>query len=82
LTATLTLTNDQGQATDAPSDLAVQLWMPSMGHGSSPVRVTRTELGSYSAAGIYFIMPGQWEVRIQLKTGREVTEQATFNVEL
>jgi hypothetical protein len=84
LAAAITLTNTQGEAVDAPAgtDLAVQLWMPSMGHGSSPVRIERQGVGAYRASGIYFIMPGLWEVRLQLKHAREIEDQAAFEVRL
>jgi hypothetical protein len=62
---------------DAPSGLkvAVKLWMPDMGHGSSPVKVVRPlnasglpEAGVYRAEDVHFVMPGAWEIRIQFKS--------------
>lgn len=47
--------------------LEVILWMPSMNHGSAPVTVKRTSDSSFEATKIFFIMPGDWEVRIVLK---------------
>lgn len=61
----------------------VYLWMPSMGHGSSPVQMQRVlndkgqpVLGAYSVTNMYFIMPGDWEVRVKVsyQDGREETQ--------
>ena len=50
----------------------ILLWMPSMGHGSSPVTMTFIEEGVYRASDIFFIMPGPWDIRYQLKNGNDV----------
>lgn len=47
--------------------LEVILWMPSMNHGSAPVTVKRISNSSFEASKVFFIMPGDWEVRILLK---------------
>ncbi len=70
---------------DAPSGLkvTVKLWMPDMGHGSSPVKVVRPEgasgtpeAGLYRAEDVHFVMPGAWEIRVILKneTGAPVDQ--------
>lgn len=53
----------------------VELWMPSMGHGSSPVTVEKISEGLYRAKNVFFIMPGEWEIRIQVRDGKNVTDQ-------
>jgi hypothetical protein len=53
----------------------VVLWMPSMGHGSSPVTIEKVSEGQYRASKVFFIMPGEWEIRLQLKDGKNVTDQ-------
>jgi hypothetical protein len=66
--------------------VAVKLWMPDMGHGSSPVRVsTIRDAGSldipglYRASQVYFIMPGRWEIWVQLKQEGQIIEQARID---
>lgn len=54
--------------------IAVVLWMPSMGHGSSPVKIQKTADGIYLVSKVYFIMPGDWEIRLQIK------DKETLNV--
>lgn len=56
--------------------LSALLWMPSMGHGSAPVQVIPLEDGKYKIKKMYFIMPGDWEVRLFLKNEKnEVVDQ-------
>ena len=49
------------------------LWMPSMGHGSSPVTVERLSVGLYRAKNVFFTMKGDWEIRFQTSN-----DQATY----
>jgi hypothetical protein len=50
-------------------DLAIILWMPSMGHGSSPVKVERLAKGLYRANRVFFNMKGDWEIRFEVANG-------------
>ncbi|MBL7542438.1 MAG: hypothetical protein JNL11_01410 [Bdellovibrionaceae bacterium] len=45
----------------------VVLWMPSMGHGSTPTKIERLDVGTYRVGNVFFIMPGAWEIRFQVK---------------
>ena len=60
---------------DLPSQtpIKVVLWMPSMGHGSSPVTVEKISTGLYRAKNVFFTMKGDWEIRFQTSD-----EQATY----
>lgn len=62
--------------------LTVVLWMPSMGHGSSPVTVARLGVGLYRASNVFFTMRGEWEIRFQLKAGNAVQDQAIIPINL
>lgn len=62
-------------AVDPQAKVAVVLWMPSMGHGSSPVTVTPVSAGVYRATNVYFVMPGAWEIRIKLKNDKNETAE-------
>lgn len=62
-------------ALDPQAKVAVVLWMPSMGHGSSPVTVTPVSAGVYRATNVYFVMPGAWEIRIKLKNDKNETAE-------
>lgn len=60
----------------------VELWMTTMGHGSSPVRIEKIEEGTYLVRDIFFIMPGPWDIRYQLKDGVTVLEQAIQQISI
>jgi len=62
---------------DADSAWDVILWMPSMGHGSSPVKIEKIATGYYRVSRVYFIMPGDWDLIIRFKNSEtlNVTEQ-------
>ena len=70
------------QPVDLNDSVEVALWMPSMGHGSSPVTVERLDTGTYRASEVFFTMKGDWEIRIQLKEGDEVRDQAIVPITL
>ena len=59
-------------------DVSVFLWMPSMGHGSSPVTVNRIDMETYRVFDVFFSMPGDWEIYIQVKKNNEVKDQAVI----
>ena len=59
-------------------ELAVRLWMPEMGHGSEPVRVTqerdrsgKSVPGVYRVSQVLFSMKGAWEIQLELRPSRE-----------
>lgn len=65
----------------------VSIWMPEMGHGSSPTQLRRVLdphgdvlVGSYDVAAMYFVMTGTWEVRFSLADG--TTETQSWRVEI
>lgn len=58
--------------------LAVILWMPSMGHGSIPVKLSKKSDGIIDVENVFFIMPGDWEIRIQLKNKMEIYDQTSL----
>lgn len=71
---------------DADS-IHVKLWMPDMGHGSGLVQVSKAkddagELldGIFEATGVYFVMPGKWDIIVELKDARgNVTDSSKLN---
>ena len=50
---------------DPASPLKIVLWMPSMGHGSSPVTIEKVSTGVYRATKVFFSMKADWEIRFQ-----------------
>lgn len=50
-----------------------KLWMPDMGHGSSPTRLTEMTPGCTKVERINFLMEGAWEIRVTLDGGDKGT---------
>ncbi|MFY2563248.1 hypothetical protein ACN469_36970 [Corallococcus terminator] len=47
--------------------LAIQPWMPTMGHGlDSPARITRRGTSDFEVTELDLFMPGPWELRLTL----------------
>lgn len=65
---------------DSDGTMAVVLWMPDMGHGSSPVTVEKIEVGTYRASKVFFSMNGQWEIQFKIKNGKDVKDQAILPI--
>lgn len=61
---------------DLPITPEVILWMPSMGHGSTAVKVERVDIGGYRASEVLFVMPGEWEIKFQVKEGSSIQDEA------
>lgn len=76
--------SDPTRSIDPPMGLQpyVQLWMSSMNHGTSPVQIEKLEEGLYRVHKIWFSMPGEWDLRIQLKEGNIVREQVVLGITL
>lgn len=71
---------DPSQFVDLITPLAVRLWMPSMGHGSRPVNIEHLGMGQYRVSNVFFIMRGEWEIQVQLKSGENILEQVVKTV--
>ena len=69
---------ERGEFVNLANTLEVTLWMPSMGHGSSPVTVEKLAPGQYRVTRVFFIMGGTWEIQLKHKNGNTVLEQAAI----
>lgn len=81
------LADESRQPAEPSAALTVELWMPSMGHGSAPTAVQRVRgadgkivPGLFRVTNIYFLMGGDWELRFQLPG--ELGGTATYALEL
>lgn len=63
-------------------ELHIFLWMPSMGHGSVPVKITQTGQGEYIVSDVQFIMGGRWEIKFQLKESDQVLDETVISIPL
>lgn len=71
-----------GPYQDLSKQLHVFLWMPSMGHGSAPVKLKKIADGEYEVSDVYFIMGGKWEIKFQLKDGNQVFDETVVSLTL
>lgn len=60
----------------------VVLWMPSMGHGSTPTEVERLDVGAYRAKNVFFIMPGEWDIHFRFTNDVGTQDEATISLTL
>lgn len=67
-----------GPYLDLPNTLKVILWMPSMGHGSAPVKITKMGPGEYKVTNIYFVMPGRWDVKFHVTKANDVLDEVNL----
>jgi len=73
--------HESHQPTSLSQNLNVEIWMPGMGHGSLPTHVTSVRSGEYLIENIFFSMPGEWEIRIQLLNyDGSIAEQNSFKL--
>ena len=61
-------------------NLSVILWMPSMGHGAAPVLVESVSPGVFRAKNVFFTMPGEWDIRFELKSGNQLIDEAIYTL--
>jgi hypothetical protein len=73
--------------TELTDNVDVVLWMPSMGHGSAPTQVERAVdangnilKGVFNVRNVFFIMGGEWEVRVTLTDASGTQETKSFKV--
>lgn len=68
-------------ATDVLNVKLIELWMPSMGHGSSPVTVTQKSPVHFKVSDANFIMAGDWVVRVKFEwKGSDHTIEVPFQI--
>lgn len=61
---------------------SVLLWMPGMGHGSSPTSTSRLDIGTFRTSDVFFIMPGEWEIKFQIKNENNVQDEIIVRVQI
>ncbi len=72
--------DDSPVATDFSVIPAVVLWMPmGEGHTSTPTSVRRLDVGTYRVEKVFFVMPGEWHIYIQV-IGENSKDEAVFTL--
>ena len=64
------------------TDVVVDGWMPMHKHGmegvSPKTTLSASQVGVIETAGLFFNMPGQWQLRVNIKTGALGPDTAVF----
>lgn len=79
---TFLLLDKNGAPLNEQKDIRVKLWMPTMGHGSFPVKVTFHGLGMYQATDVFFTMPGYWDIHFQIFEEGSLTQELKWPLNL
>ena len=66
--------------TDLESLPVLVLWMPSMGHGSTRTSTERLDTGTYRIQKVFFVMPGNWDLKFQVIKDAEIIDEATSSI--
>lgn len=51
------------------------IWMPEMGHGSSPIEITKSSDLNYIFTEVAFIMPGLWVLHLEILENNKVVDK-------
>ena len=70
------------QLVDVNDPVDLVLWMPAMGHGSSPVQVNKLDVGTYEALNVLFVMPGLWEMKFQITDDKGVVDEVVVPINI
>ncbi len=60
---------------EADHSVHAYLWMPDMGHGSSPIEITSSDSLHYTFSELAFIMPGLWVLHLEILKNNQVIDQ-------
>lgn len=80
--AIIILTKSGAIYDDSNYSLGAYLWMKSMGHGSSPIVVTKLTSGVYQISELYFPMTGDWQLHLTLNRNNSIVEDIEYNYNL
>lgn len=63
-------------------NLRLTLWMPSMNHGSTPTISHKIDVGTYRIEEVFFIMPGEWDLRFQLLNQDNIKDEVIVEIRI
>jgi len=78
----LVLLDENGRPFDPTIKFQVMLWMPTMGHGSFPVKIKKVSQGVYEAVEMFFTMGGYWDIHFQLIENDKIQDEVKWGLEL
>jgi hypothetical protein len=76
------ITDEDGNRIDLPLEIEPYIWMPDMGHGSFPIKVTRIETGLIELSEIFFTMGGYWDFILEFKSNDKIIDEVKWPLNL
>jgi hypothetical protein len=67
--------DDQKKSKNFLGSIEAYLWMPSMGHGSYPIQVTKISNSELQLSEIFFTMQGDWDLHLLFKENNKIHEE-------
>lgn len=64
------------------ASLMLLLWMPSMNHGSTPTLTQEIDIGTFRIQEVFFIMPGEWDLRFQLQVKDQIQDEVRVEIRI
>jgi hypothetical protein len=80
--AIVLLTKNGAIFDDSNYALGAYLWMKSMGHGSSPIVVTKLANGVYQLSELYFSMTGDWQLHLTLNKNSSIIDDIEYGLSI
>ncbi len=62
--------------------IEAKIWMPSMNHGSYPIKVTKLAAGVFELSDIFFTMKGDWDLELKLLHKTLFIEETKWSLDL
>jgi hypothetical protein len=78
----LIVTDQDSTPINLDGNLQVKLWMPTMGHGSFPVKINNTGNGTYELSDVFFTMDGIWDIHFQRIKDSNMLEEIKWQLKL
>jgi hypothetical protein len=80
--AIVLLTKNGAIFDDSNYSLGAYLWMKSMGHGSSPIVITKLANGVYQLSELYFSMTGDWQLHLTLNKNNSIIDDIEYGLSI
>lgn len=76
------LSDEAGSRSGTPLEFNAFLWMPTMGHGSFPITITKIDEGIYELTDIFFTMPGVWDIHFELINKTKIIDEVKWELNI
>mgnify|MGYP000547503608 CR=1 FL=1 len=79
----VTIYDQQSSRPNISHTIKAYLWMPEMGHGSTPIKINKIADGIYELSNIEFIMGGLWDLHFEfVDDNNTVVQEVVWDIYL